>query len=59
VTLQEHAKAIQDAILAARNEGFELDNGDGEAILNLDLNRVEDGVMGDWITIELPEPTFY
>ncbi len=59
MNLRDHAKAIQSVIMAAANDGFELDNGDGEPIHGLDLNQVDGGTIGDWVSIELPKPTFY
>ncbi|MFJ8699439.1 hypothetical protein [Streptomyces ardesiacus] len=51
MTLHEHAKAIQDAIQAAYEDGFELDNGDGDPIYEMDLN---DWNGSDWHPIALP-----
>ncbi|MFG3176611.1 hypothetical protein ACGFZC_16320 [[Kitasatospora] papulosa] len=59
MTLQEHAQAIGDAIRAAHNDGFELDNGDGSPIPGMDLNSVVAGTIHDWATVELPAPTYY
>jgi hypothetical protein len=58
VKLVDHAKAIETAIEAAYDDGFELDNGEGIGIRELDLNAVDDGVIGDWVSINLPAPTF-
>ncbi|MFE5542796.1 hypothetical protein ACFQ71_03150 [Streptomyces sp. NPDC056534] len=58
MTLQDHAEAISSAIQAAHNAGFELDNGEGEPIREMDLNSVANGKLGDWVSIELPEATY-
>jgi hypothetical protein len=58
VNLQQHAKAITAAIQAAHDEGYELDNGEGMPLVELDLNKVEGGHIGDWVAIKLPVPTY-
>jgi hypothetical protein len=58
VNLQQHAKAITAAIQAAHDEGYELDNGEGMPLVELDLNKVENGRIGDWAAITLPVPTY-
>lgn len=42
MTLEEHARAIEAAIQAAADDGYELDNGDGFRAW-LELNKVVDG----------------
>lgn len=61
MTLEEHAKAISDAIWAAYEEGFELDNGDGEPLpMSVELNLMEDGDFADeWVAVSLPAPSYY
>ncbi|MFF9653056.1 hypothetical protein [Streptomyces sp. NPDC014622] len=59
MNLQEHAKAIEAAIMAAHRDGYELDNGDAVPIHEMGLNSVEDGWFGDWVSISLPAPTYY
>ncbi|WP_019984515.1 MULTISPECIES: hypothetical protein [unclassified Streptomyces] len=59
MTLEEHAKAIEDAIQAAHNDGFELDDGNGEPIHVMELNAIHDGSFDRWVYIDLPEPTYY
>jgi hypothetical protein len=59
VTLQEHANAIANAIQAAHNDGFQLDNGEGECIHEMDLNEVDGDRIGAWASIDLPTPTYY
>ncbi|MFF3416845.1 hypothetical protein ACFYW9_19415 [Streptomyces sp. NPDC002698] len=59
MTLEEHAKAISDAIQAAYDDGFELDNGEGIPPSELDLNKVVDGDIMDWAALDLPKPTYY
>ncbi|MFC9591500.1 hypothetical protein ACFTUC_17130 [Streptomyces sp. NPDC056944] len=58
MNMREHAEAISSAIQAAHNAGFELDNGDGYPIREMDLNAIEDGKVGDYMSIELPVTTF-
>ncbi|MFK0231240.1 hypothetical protein ACIQUL_36355 [Streptomyces sp. NPDC090303] len=58
MNLSEHAEAISSAIRAAYDAGFELDNGEGEPIREMDLNTVTNGRLGDWTPIELPEATY-
>ncbi|MGW5773084.1 hypothetical protein ACWEVY_28525 [Streptomyces longwoodensis] len=57
--MHEHAQKIAAAIQAAWDEGFELDNGEGDPIRALDLNEVTDGRLGNFTSIPLPEPTFF
>lgn len=59
MTLQEHAQAIGNAIRAAFDDGFELDNADGIPVHEMDLNVVADGTLRDWVSIDLPEPTYH
>lgn len=47
----EHANAIEAAIAAAAADGFELDNGSGEPIHRVELNKV----VGGEITVD-PSP---
>lgn len=39
MTIEEHAEAIEAAIQAAADDGFELDNGHGDPV-HMELNRV-------------------
>ncbi|MVO87401.1 hypothetical protein GPA10_22205 [Streptomyces sp. p1417] len=59
MNLIEHARAIEAAIQNAYADGYELDNGSGEPIREMDLNEVGARVLQDWSSIELPEPTYY
>ncbi|MEU1254804.1 hypothetical protein ABZ445_16140 [Streptomyces chartreusis] len=43
MTLEEHARAIEAAIQAAADAGYELDNGYGTPLFNVELNKVVDG----------------
>ncbi|WP_282203909.1 hypothetical protein [Kitasatospora fiedleri] len=53
--IEEHAKAIQDAINAAAADGFELDNGSGFPLCTVELNRVEGGdFIGSPVEITAP-----
>lgn len=45
MTLEEHAAAIQAAIQAAADEGYELDNGWGASIDGMELARIVDRVL--------------
>lgn len=58
MTVGDHADAIAAAIQAAHNDGFQLDNGDGEYVRVLDLNEVKDNVIRNWVAIDLPAPTY-
>ncbi|MYS58695.1 MULTISPECIES: hypothetical protein [Streptomycetaceae] len=58
MTLEEHARAIEAAIKAAYADGYELDNGDCSPIHAMDLNTVNDGWLGRYVEIDLPEPTY-
>jgi hypothetical protein len=44
MTLEEHARAIEAAIKAAADDGFELDNTHGDPV-RMELNRVTDGIL--------------
>lgn len=44
MTLEEHAAAIEAAIQAAADDGFELDNSAGDPV-RVELNRVVDGML--------------
>ncbi|MFF4245250.1 hypothetical protein ACFYY2_12350 [Streptomyces sp. NPDC001822] len=59
MTIEEHAKAISEAIDAAFGDGYELDNGSGSPIFEMDLNSVVAGTISDWVAIELPKSTYY
>lgn len=60
MNLHDHAAAITAAIQAAHDDGFELDNGDGEPIPAMDLNSVDgDQVIEDWASIALPKSTYF
>lgn len=56
--LHDHAKAIEDAIQAAYDDGFELDNGNGYPIRELDLNSVDGSEITDWAPINIPPANF-
>jgi hypothetical protein len=59
MTLEEHARAIEAAIQAAAEEGFELDNTHGVPISKMDLNHVVGGEFTDIAHIDLPRPTYW
>ncbi|MEV5883118.1 hypothetical protein AB0L74_10440 [Streptomyces sp. NPDC052020] len=59
MTLEEHATAIEAAIQAAYEDGYQLDNGFAEPISELELNRVQDGQIWDFVPIRLPEVAYY
>jgi hypothetical protein len=54
MTLEEHARAIESAIKAAADDGYELDNGCGTPLLHVELNRIEGGVIV--VAPEIPQP---
>ncbi|WP_405620273.1 hypothetical protein [Streptomyces sp. NBC_00076] len=55
MTLEEHARAIADAIEAAADEGFHLDNGNGNGVRTLELNHCDDyGDPREWVPLQLP-----
>lgn len=51
MTLEEHAAAIEAAIKAAADDGYELDNGAGDPVY-LELNRI----TSDRILTGVPTP---
>ncbi len=55
MTLEDHARVIEDAIKAAASDGFYLDLGDACALIALELNAVDDrGEPTAWKEIDLP-----
>ncbi|MFJ6636587.1 hypothetical protein ACIQMR_35265 [Streptomyces sp. NPDC091376] len=55
MTLEEHARAIEEAIQAAADDGFYLDNGNSNGVRALELNKVDDyGAPLTWETLTLP-----
>lgn len=57
MTLEEHAKAIEAAVNAAREDGFYLDNGRGGPVGLVVLNDVFDrgrSVTETSVTLDLP-----
>lgn len=54
MTLEEHARAIEAAIQAAADEGYELDNGNGNPLFHVELNKVEGGEIV--VSPEIPQP---
>ena len=60
LTMQDHARRIQEAINEAAQAGYELDDGDGEPLYCVELNHVVDGDMTDPEPIEIHIPcTFW
>ncbi|WP_033239947.1 hypothetical protein [Streptomyces albidoflavus] len=49
-TLEQHRAAIETAIKEAYEDGFTLDNGDGDSV-TLDINAYEKGDLSDWLSI--------
>lgn len=54
MTLEEHARAIEAAIQAAAEDGYELDNGCGNPLFNVELNKIEGGEIV--VSPEVPRP---
>ncbi|WP_051809737.1 hypothetical protein [Streptomyces sp. NRRL S-378] len=60
MTLEEHARAIEAAIQAAADDGYELDNGSGSPIYRMDLNEVCDGdTTESYVELSLPVTTAF
>ncbi|MET9959311.1 hypothetical protein ABZ128_09515 [Streptomyces sp. NPDC006326] len=59
MTLEEHARAIEAAIQAAADDGFELDDGSGGELYCVELNVVQNGqFVGDPLEICIPPVTY-
>ncbi|MGI5404145.1 hypothetical protein ACQEVG_32785 [Streptomyces sp. CA-135486] len=55
MTLEEHTGAIEAAIKAAADDGFHLDDGNGNPPCRMELNEVTpDGDPVTWLEISLP-----
>ncbi|MFE5093237.1 hypothetical protein ACFRCI_23470 [Streptomyces sp. NPDC056638] len=55
MTLEEHAYAIEAAVQAAADDGFELDNGHCEPLYRVELNKVVDrDFVGEAVRIDVP-----
>lgn len=56
MTLEEHARAIEEAIQSAADDGFYLDSGNGSAPARLELNEVDQhGDPVTWERLVLPD----
>ncbi|MEU1074314.1 MULTISPECIES: hypothetical protein [unclassified Streptomyces] len=55
MTLEEHARAIEAALQAAADDGYELDNGDGWSLPTVELNEIREGdFVGEPVSIQVP-----
>ncbi|WDM16720.1 hypothetical protein J3S85_37785 [Streptomyces lavenduligriseus] len=55
MTLEDHARAIEAAIWAARADGFELTDDDGDIIWRAALWEFRDGqITDDFRTLQMP-----
>ncbi|MGW6855818.1 hypothetical protein [Streptomyces xanthophaeus] len=59
MTLEEHARAIEAAIQAAADDGFELDDGNGCRLHTVELNHVTAGVLSGAGCVEITVPCSY
>ncbi|MCQ6554774.1 hypothetical protein NPS70_16435 [Streptomyces sp. C10-9-1] len=56
MTLNDHARAIADAIRAAADAGYYLDDGTRTPTTRLELNLLDEyGDPVEWVALDLPD----